>query len=429
MIAPHGGRLVRRIAHGAAAQALREEAERLPAVRLAPKEAADIVLIAIGAYSPLEGFMDHETYRTVVEEMHLPNRLPWTLPVTLPVEEALARRLTSGSRVALRAPGLLAVLEVGDIFRRDPEAEAQRVFGTTEARHPGAARVLGESPWVLGGAIHLVDRPAALFPARALDPNETRAQFERLGWRTATAFQTRNPTHRAHEYLQKCALEITDGLLFHPLVGETKDDDVPVLVRMRCYEAMLKSYYPRDRVLLATFPAAMRYGGPREAVFHAVVRKNYGCSHIIIGRDHAGVGNFYDPYAAHRIFREFDPRVLGITPLFFEDAFFCRRCNGMATVKTCPHTPEVRVTLSGTGLRAMLQAGEMPPAEVVRPEVAVLLIESYAVGPPSANGDRPAASQQAPAATPQAPIASPQTPNATHPAPPPVAPKPGQSGS
>ncbi len=404
MIAPHGGRLVRRIAGGAAADALREEAGDLPQVPLAPKEAADAVMIAIGAYSPLEGFMDHATYRSVVEAMHLPDGLPWTLPVTLPVEEDLARRLRAGGRVALRAPRLLAVLTVTDVFRRDLEAEAHLVFGTTEPRHPGVARILGESPWVLGGEIHLVDRPPALFPERTLDPEQTRAQFERAGWRTVTAFQTRNPTHRAHEYLQKCALEITDGLLFHPLVGETKDDDVPALVRMRCYEAMLKSYYPRDRVLLATFPAAMRYGGPREAVFHAVVRKNYGASHIIIGRDHAGVGNFYDPYAAHQIFRSFDPRALEITPLFFEDSFFCRRCNGMATLKTCPHTPEVRVTLSGTRLRAMLQAGEMPPAEVVRPEVAVLLIESYTAGLPasagvsSQNGETPAVRGDAAAA-------------------------------
>ncbi len=386
MIAPHGGHLVHRVAAGSAAGALREAAERMPVVSLAPKEAADAVLVAVGAYSPLDGFMDHGAYRSVLEAMHLPGGLPWTLPVTLPVPAELARGLRPGSQVALRAPSLLAVLEVRDVFHRDLEAEAQWVFGTTDPRHPGVARLLGESSWVVGGPLQLVERPPALFTDRALDPEHTRARFDQAEWRTVTAFQTRNPTHRAHEYLQKCALEVTDGLLFHPLVGETKDDDVPALVRMRCYEAMLKSYYPGDRVLLATFPAAMRYGGPREAVFHAIVRKNYGCTHIIIGRDHAGVGSFYDPYAAHRIFASFDPRALEIVPLFFEDAFFCRRCNGMATVKTCPHTADVRVTLSGTHLRALLRAGEMPPPEVVRPEVAVLLIESLAPRAPSSNG-------------------------------------------
>jgi len=376
MIAPHGGRLVRRVALGPAADALRDDAGRLPTVSVVPKEAADAVLLAIGAYSPLEGFMNHDTYRSVLERMHLPSGLPWTLPVTLPVQARRAQHLRAGSRVALRAPRLLAVLEVEDVFRRDLEAEARWVFGTTDPHHPGVARLLAESPWVAGGPLQLVERPPVPFPGRTPDPAHTRAHFARMGWRTVTAFQTRNPTHRAHEYLQKCALELTDGLLLHPLVGETKDDDVPAVVRMRCYEALLETYYPRDRVLLAAFPAAMRYAGPREAVFHALVRKNYGCTHMIIGRDHAGVGNFYDPVAAHRIFTAFDPQALEITPLFFEDAFFCRRCGGMATMKTCPHETDARVSLSGTRLRALLQAGELPPAEVVRPEVAALLMEN-----------------------------------------------------
>lgn len=377
MISPHGGRLVRRIAPEPAAGALRAEADHLPRVFLAPKEAADAVLIAIGAYSPLEGFMDRGTYRSVLEGMHLPDGLPWTLPVTLPVEAGVAQRLRAGVRVALHAPGLLAVLDVADTFCRDLEAEARRVFGTTDRRHPGVARLLDESPWIVGGPVQLVERPPVPFPDRTPDPAQTRALFEEAGWRTVTAFQTRNPAHRAHEYLQKCALELTDGLLLHPLVGETKDDDVPASVRMRCHEVLLETYYPRDRVLLAAFPAAMRYAGPREAVFHALVRKNYGCTHMIIGRDHAGVGSFYDPYAAHRIFTAFDPQALGIVPLFFEDAFFCRRCEGMATTKTCPHDADCRVTLSGTRLRSLLRAGEMPPAEVVRPEVAALLIDAF----------------------------------------------------
>jgi sulfate adenylyltransferase len=249
------------------------------------------------------------------------------------------------------------------------------VFGTTNHCHPGVARLLSESPWAVGGPVWLLQRPVPPFPEWALDPPQTRQLFKRAGWQTVTAFQTRNPVHRAHEYLQKCALEITDGLLLHPLVGETKGDDLPAAVRMRCYEVFLETYYPRDRVLLAAFPAAMRYAGPREAVFHAIVRKNYGCTHIIIGRDHAGVGNFYDPYGAQRIFAEFDRHSLGIEPLFFEDAFFCRRCEGMATRKSCPHDGESRVTLSGTQLRSLVRTGEMPPRELVRPEVAAVLVD------------------------------------------------------
>ncbi len=378
MIAPHGGRLVDRTIQGGQADTLRGEAGTLPVVPLFPKEAADVVLIATGAYSPLEGFMGPEAYHRVVETMHLPDGLPWTLPVTLPIDEALSRRLRPGSRVALRAPGLLAVMEIEAVFRRDSEREAQQVFGTTDARHPGVARLLNESVWLAGGPLWLVERPPAPFPRRTPDPRHTRQIFEAAGWRTVTAFQTRNPIHRAHEYLQKCALEITDGLLLHPLVGETKEDDVPAALRMRSYEVLVEGYYPRDRVLLAAFPAAMRYAGPREAVFHAIARKNFGCTHIIIGRDHAGVGDFYGPTDAQRIFREFDPRSLGIVPLFFENAFFCRLCQGMATAKTCPHESSHHVRLSGTRLRSMILSGEVPPPEIVRPEIARVLTDGLA---------------------------------------------------
>jgi sulfate adenylyltransferase len=322
--------------------------------------------------------MDRATYRVVLDEMHLPCGLPWTLPVTLPVPADLAPRLREGDRVALRAPGLLAVLEVEEVFRRDLEIEARGVFGTTDPRHPGVQRLLAESPWLAGGLIWLVDRPPPPFPRRALDPAQTRAMFESAGWRTITAFQTRNPIHRAHEYLHKCALEITDGLLLHPLVGETSDDDVPADARMRAYEILVDLYYPLDRVVLAAFPAAMRYAGPREAVFHAIVRKNYGCTHILIGRDHAGVGGFYDPYAAHGVFASFDPKALEIIPLFFGDAFYCRRCEAMATARSCPHGPEQQVNPNGTWLRSLLRGGHLPPREVMRPEVAAVLLEHLA---------------------------------------------------
>ncbi|MCS7172080.1 MAG: sulfate adenylyltransferase [Armatimonadetes bacterium] len=377
MIAPHGGELVQRTVQGERAQILREEIRRLPAVALAPKEAADAVLIATGAYSPLRGFMPQEEYRSVVREMHLPCGLPWTLPITLPIPEELARRAGRGDRLTLRAGGILAVMEVEEIYRRDLEEEARWVFGTTDRRHPGVARLLRESPWVAGGEIWLLDRPPRAFPGLERDPAETRAYFTQVGWRTVTAFQTRNPIHRAHEYLQKCALEVTDGLFLHPLVGETKEDDLPPLVRLRTYEALLEEYYPRDRVLLAAFPAAMRYAGPREAVFHALVRKNYGCTHILIGRDHAGVGGFYEPYAAHRIFDRFDPQAIGITPLFFGEAFYCRRCDAMATERSCPHPPEARVNPSGTWVRELLRAGQFPPPQVMRPEVARILLEHF----------------------------------------------------
>jgi sulfate adenylyltransferase len=350
----------------------------LPAVTPSPKEAADAVLVANGAYSPLVGFMDRETYRSVLHTLHLPDGLPWTLPVTLSVPEELARRLGAGSRLSVRAPGLLAVVEVTEVYRRDLEEEAQAVFGTADPTHPGVARLLRESPWTVAGPLWLVQRPRGPFAERELDPVQTRAHFARAGWRTVTAFQTRNPIHRAHEYLHKCALETTDGLFLHPLVGETKDDDVPAEVRMRAYEVLLDLYYPKDRVLLAAFPAAMRYAGPREAVFHALVRKNYGCTHILIGRDHAGVGGFYDPYAAHRIFDRFDPSRLGIVPVFFGEAFYCRRCDAMATDRSCPHPAEARVNPSGTWVRRLLRAGQLPPPQVMRPEVAEVLRDYYA---------------------------------------------------
>jgi sulfate adenylyltransferase len=243
------------------------------------------------------------------------------------------------------------------------------------------ARLLRESPWALAGPVWVVQRPRSPFAELELDPVHTRARFAGAGWRTVTAFQTRNPLHRAHEYLHKCALEVTDGLFLHPLVGETKDDDVPAEVRMRAYEVLLRLYYPKERVVLAAFPAAMRYAGPREAVFHALVRKNYGCTHMLIGRDHAGVGGFYEPYAAHRIFDRFDPGKLGIVPVFFGEAFYCRRCDAMATDPSCPHPAEARLNPSGTWVRQLLRSGQLPPPQVMRPEVAEVLRRYFAGRP------------------------------------------------
>jgi len=286
----------------------------------------------------------------------------------------MASALGRGAEIALAHHGTLhAVLAVGEIFRRDPR-EAVAVYGTDDERHPGVARLKAQSDTYVGGTVEVVELPRPRFAAHHHTPAETRAIFDEHGWRRIAAFQTRNPIHRAHEYLTKVALELTDGLLIHPLVGDTKRDDVPADVRVRSYEALIAAYYPPDRVLLATLPAAMRYAGPREAIFHALIRKNYGCTHFIVGRDHAGVGGFYGAYDAQRAFDGYAPEELGIVPLAFDHAFYCRACAAMATDKSCPHDDGARVSLSGTHLREMLAAGQEPPPEVVRPEVARILI-------------------------------------------------------
>jgi ATP sulfurylase/adenylyl-sulfate kinase len=379
-IAPHGGNLVNRLATPAQRASLRDRLLVLPRLPLTPRALADLDLIAVGAFSPLEGFLTRRDYDSVVERMRLANGLPWSIPITLSVSEADADALQVGSEVALTdANGdIRAVLSLQEIFRRDLEREAELVYRTADPAHPGVAAILREGPLLVGGRVTVLERnvPGEPFRPYAMDPLETRRAFAEREWQTIVGFQTRNPVHRAHEYLQKAALEIVDGLLLHPLVGQTKDDDIPADVRMRCYRVLLDKYYPADRVLLGVLPAAMRYAGPREAIFHAIVRKNYGCTHFIVGRDHAGVGNYYGTYDAHHIFRSFAPGELGIQPLFFDHAFFCRACNGMASTKTCPHGAESHVVLSGTKVRELLRAGQYPPAEFSRPEVAAVLVEA-----------------------------------------------------
>jgi sulfate adenylyltransferase len=369
---PHGGQLVdRRLDADEAAELA---ASSLPSLPLTAAEAADLRALATGAYSPLTGFMGAKEHQSVTESMRLPHGTLWPIPVCLGVPEAV-----DGDRVLLRdeAGELLGVLQVEEVFERDRQAEAELVYGTTDPAHPGVARVLAAPSLAAAGPIQAVVAPmGGPVGSRALTPAETRAAFGARGWVTVVGFQTRNPVHRAHEYLMKCALEMVDGLLLHPLVGPTKEGDVPAEVRMRAYQAVL-GYFPGDRVLLAALVAPMRYAGPREAVLHALVRKNYGCTHFIVGRDHAGVGSYYGTFQAQELIASLDEDELGITPLRFDNAFYCRRCLAMATGKTCPHPDDDHVALSGTQVRAMLAAGQLPPAEFSRPEVAQLLIDAY----------------------------------------------------
>jgi sulfate adenylyltransferase len=375
---PHGGRLTERLVPAERAGELAAEAARLPAVALDGRALADLECLAVGAFSPLTGFLGAADHTAVVEQGRLADGTVWTLPVALPVP---AEVLAGGpDRLALTdlAATVLAVVDVEEVHDPDPAAEAKLVFETDDPAHPGVAATLARRGPLVGGPVHVLRLPATppeLGPR--LTPAEVRAEAAARGWRSMAGFQTRNPVHRAHEHLHKVALEHVDGLLLHPLVGETKGDDVPAALRMACYRVLLEGYYPPGRVLLSAFPAAMRYAGPREAIFHALVRKNYGCTHFIVGRDHAGVGSWYGTYAAQEAFDAYDPAELGITPLKYEHAFFCRRCEAMATSRTCPHPPDARVQLSGTAVRDLLARGQLPPPQFSRPEVAQLLADGY----------------------------------------------------
>jgi len=368
LIQPHGGDLVDRTGEQP------DGVERLEVLTLTSRELSDLDMIASGALSPLEGFMGRDDYERVVEEMRLANGLAWALPVCLAVDRA-----PEGDRVVLAADSgrPLAVLEVEEAFEYDKEREAEQCFRTTDDAHPGVARLYDQKPVYLAGRVTVFERAQPPFPELASDPADTRAEFARRSWKRIVGFQTRNPIHRAHEYLTKTALETVDGLLIHPLVGDTKSDDVPAATRVECYRVLLDGYYPLDRVVLSAFPAAMRYAGPREAIWHAICRKNYGCSHFIIGRDHAGVGDYYGSCDAQLIFDEFEPHELDIEPMFFEHAVYCRVCEAMVSPKTCPHGGNDHVFLSGTKVREMLGRGELPPVEFSRPEVAKVLIEAY----------------------------------------------------
>ncbi len=376
-IAPHGGILINRVA--SSEQVLHYQSLTLKTLQLSERAFSDLEMIAIGGFSPLVGFMDEADYTSVVETMRLANGLPWSIPITLPVDQEIAAALELGETIGLLDPqgAWIGVMELTGKYTYDKTREAEKVYRTTDDQHPGVKVIYTQGAINLAGPIWLFERrPHPEFPTYQLDPAVSRAHFTAKGWRTVVGFQTRNPIHRAHEYIQKCALETVDGLFLHPLVGATKSDDIPADVRMQCYEVLLEHYYPKDRVILAILPAAMRYAGPREAIFHSLIRKNYGCTHFIVGRDHAGVGDYYGTYDAQYIFDEFAPGELGITPMMFEHAFYCKVTLGMATAKTSPSKKEERIHLSGTKVREMLRSGITPPPEFSRPEVAQILINA-----------------------------------------------------
>ncbi len=377
LITPHGGKLIDREARGTEREALLQAAVTLPNVTINARAEADLELIAIGALSPLEGFLGEADYLSVRDHRRLANGLVWSIPITLSATAEERARLNVGDNVALktRAGQVIAILHLAEIYSYDKQREAEAVYGTAEDKHPGVQVLYSQGEFLLGGKVTVLNHPNGNeFKQYRRTPAETRALFAEKGWQRIVAFQTRNPVHRAHEYIQKCAMETVDGLLLHPIVGETKADDIPADVRLRAYEAILENYYPADRTVLSVLPAAMRYAGPREAIFHATIRKNYGCSHFIVGRDHAGVGNYYGTYDAQKIFGDFTAEEIGITPMFFDNTFYCRKCDGMASLKTCPHDQSHHVSLSGTKVREMLASGEIPPPEFTRKEVAEVLI-------------------------------------------------------
>lgn len=377
MIKPHGNKLVNRLISLGNKEELIKKQKHLKKLVLNSKQVSDFEMIATGGFSPLVGFMDRKNYNNVVSNWRLTDGTVWSIPICLDVDKEFADDLKLSEQVALYSEDneFLGIIEVEDKYEYDKLKETKEIYKTTDEKHPGVKETFSKKEIYIAGEIFAVNLPKHNdFLNYRFTPQQTRKKFEELGWKTIVGFQTRNPIHRAHEYLIKCALEIVDGVFIHPIVGWTKEEDIPAKIRMKCYEVLIENYFPKNRVFLCVNPAYMRYAGPREAVFHAIVRKNYGCTHFIVGRDHAGVGNYYGPYDAQKIFFEFKPEEIGITPLFFENAFYCKKCNNMATNKTCPHDDSYRVFLSGTKVRELLKNKQTLPEEFTRKEIADILI-------------------------------------------------------
>lgn len=382
LVPPHGGRLNLLLVEGEERTEQKERAKSMPQVRLSSRETSDLIMMAIGAFSPLAGFMGEDDYTRVVQDMRLADGTLWPIPITLSVTKEEADSFSIGSEIALiddENDELMGSMRIEEVFTYDKRVEARQVYKTEDEAHPGVAKVYSQQNILLSGPVKAFSEGPYpnIFGKRYARPATTRAIFEEKGWTTIAAFQTRNPIHRSHEYCTKIALEVCDGIFIHPLVGKLKADDIPAETRMKCYEVLLENYYPEDRVVLKVYPMEMRYGGPREAILHAIFRQNYGCSHLIVGRDHAGVGNYYGPFDAQTIFDDIDDEDLHLKPLKIDWTFWCYKCDGMASMKTCPHSKDDRVLISGTKLREMLANGQVPPKEFSRPEVVKILMDYY----------------------------------------------------
>jgi sulfate adenylyltransferase len=375
MIQPHGGKLIERVLKGAKKDKALGKAKRLPRLKLDSESVSDVENMATGVYSPLEGFLGEKDFRNVLNQMRLADDLPWTVPIVLDVDKATADGFNPGDEVLLvnEEGRPVAILNLEEKYTYDKAEFAQKVFGTTDRAHPGVAKVMGMKDVLLAGKIDLIELAPTPFDRWKLSPRETRVLFKEKGWKTVVAFQTRNTPHIGHEYVQKTALTFTDGIFVNPVIGKKKKGDFKDEVILASYEELIRNYYLKERAVMAILQMEMRYAGPREAIHHAILRKNFGCTHIIIGRDHAGVGTYYHPYAAQEIFDEFPD--LGIVPLFFRAFSFCKKCNSVVNEKTCPHPSSEHIQFSGTKIRDLLVQGIIPPAELIRPEVAKIIMQ------------------------------------------------------